>query len=103
MLSILFDEDREWWVSGATFDRLVQSALDSGALPAELADLRRVANANGGLSLDSLEPAAAARLVTALRTAAQRDVTALADADPASEDGGYRAGITRFLDLFRPT
>jgi hypothetical protein len=103
MLSILFDEDREWWVTGATFDRLVQSALASGSLPAQLAELPRVANANGGLSLDSLEPADAAQLVVALRAAAERDVAALAGAAPDSEDGSYRAGITRFLDLFRPT
>ncbi len=102
MLSILLDDDHEWWVSGATFDRLFQSARDSGLLPPELADWQHVANANGGFSLDSMEPVDARRLVMALRAAAERDLVTFAAAEVTTPDGSYRTGIARFLDLTAP-
>jgi len=97
MLSIRFDADHEWWVSGKIFDRLFQSALDSG-MSSNLERWRDVANANGGFSLARMEPSQADELVTALRSTAERDLTQLGAADPTSEDGSYRIGLLKLLD-----
>jgi hypothetical protein len=97
MLSISFDSEHEWWVSGKIFERLFQSALDRGMSP-KLEQWRDVANANGGLDLTLMEPGEADELMTALRSAAERDLTQLGAADPASEDGSYRVGLLKLLD-----
>ena len=97
MLSIRFNGDHEWWVSGKIFDRLFQSALDNGMSP-NLEHWRDVANANGGFSVTRMERSQADELVTALRSAAERDLTQLGAADPATEDGSYCIGLLKLLE-----
>jgi hypothetical protein len=50
MLSIRFDEDHEWWVSGRVFERLFLSAREHGHLAPSLEEWRHIADANGGFS-----------------------------------------------------
>jgi hypothetical protein len=99
MLSISFDADREWWVSGAIFERLFDSALKAGELPQELAEWRHIADANGGLDLSLIEQPAAGALSGGLRRAAQHELARFGDADPATPDGGYASALRRLLDL----
>ena len=102
MLSISFDSDHEWWVSGKIFDRLFQSALDRGMSP-NLEQWRDVANANGGLDLSLIEPAEADELLAALRSTAERELARLEATDPASEDGSYRISLLKFMELMPKT
>lgn len=99
MLSIKFDSDREWWVSGMIFERLFQAALDGGEIPPELEGWRHSADANGGLDCSSMDAAEAKRLVTALRTTAKLEVEALEHANRVSEDGSYYVSLRKLLDL----
>jgi hypothetical protein len=103
MLSIRFDAHHEWWVSGKVFERLFQSALDSGRMSPALEEWRHVTDANGGLDLSMLEPSEAKALVTALRDTAERDLARLGDIDPASEDGTYKASLQKLLEASRPS
>lgn len=99
MLSIRFDEEREWWISGQSFDRLFRFALEHGILRAELEEWQHVANANGGLDLTQLEEAEAEELATGLRAAAERELAELQAADPESPDGSYKTGLERLLSV----
>ncbi|QRK11628.1 hypothetical protein JQX13_17075 [Archangium violaceum] len=99
MLSIHFDAEREWWVSGRIFERLFQSALDSGKMPSKLEQWLHVADANGGLDLSLLDPSEASELVTVLRDAALRDLAKLGDVDAESEDGAYRDSLLKMLKV----
>ena len=99
MLSIRFNLEHDWWVSGKTFDRLFQSALDSGKMLPNLERWRHVANANGGLDLSIMEPSETDELVTALRYTAERELGHLGNIDLASEDGSYRIDLLKLLDV----
>lgn len=98
MLSIRFSPNHEWWVSGIIFDRLFQSALDSGRMSSELEEWRHVADANGGLELSLLQPAEAAALIMVLRETALSDLAELGDIDPKSEDYAYRTSLLKLLE-----
>lgn len=102
MLSIRLTDDREWWVSGAVFERLFTSALAGGELAPDLEEWRHVADANGGLGLDLLDPVVARQIAAGLRAAASRDLERLADAPPDSPDGDYRASLSTFLAISGP-
>jgi hypothetical protein len=103
MLSIRFSEGREWWTSAADFERLYQSALGQGALAPELEEWRHVAEANGGLSLDSLDAVTARQLALGLRQAAQEDLARLPEILPqSSETSDARYGAS-LRDLLRVT
>lgn len=97
MLSIKLDATHEWWVSGKTFDRLFQSALEHGDLNDSMENWMHVANANGGLDVSLLDPDEASRLVDGLKRAAERQVDAVGDADPATDDGAYVTEIREYL------
>lgn len=99
MLSIRFDDKNEWWVSGGIFERLFQTALRDRIMPPYLENWLYAAQASGGLSLSRRDPADVAKLVTALRTVAERDVKRFKDADPTTADGSYRVGLERFLRM----
>ena len=77
MLSIRFDIDREWWVSGAIFERLFDGALAHGRLLPALHELRHVAEANGGLALADIDAADAHALKVGLCSEAQCELHAL--------------------------
>ncbi len=97
MLSIRFDDEREWWVSGGVFEGLFLSALEHGQVSPELAEWRFVADANGGLSLNN--PGAATELATGLRAAAAAEVARLGDVDTQSEDGPCKESLEKLLAL----
>mgnify|MGYP001587245643 CR=1 FL=1 len=100
MLSIRFDNRREWWINGKAFDRLFESAVDRGHVPAALAHYQHVANANGGFSFDRMDPEAAVVLKDGLLAQASIDYAAFKDADPSTDDGSYRVSLGRLLGLF---
>lgn len=97
MLSIRFDTDREWWVSGRVFERLFLSALEHGQLAPSLEEWRHVADANGGFSLARLEPAVARDLITGLRAAASAELARLGNVDLRTEDGTYKVSLEKLL------
>ena len=97
MLSIRFDQDHEWWVSGRVFERLFLSALEHGHLAPSLEEWRHVADANGGFSLARLEPAVARDLVTGLRAAANAELARLGDVDLHTQDGTYKVSLEKLL------
>ena len=98
MLSITFDTKSEWWVPSHTFERLFQSALDAGDLPASFEEWMHIAVANGGLDLSLLEPAVSTGLVTGLRKTAVRDVSRFGDEPVTTEDGDYALALRKFLN-----
>ena len=102
MLSIRVGPEREWWVSGETFHRLFQSALEHGEMQEGLEHWRHVADANGGLDISSMQPAEAALLVAGLRRAAERDLANLCNVDMATRSGGYREALIRLLEALTP-
>jgi len=97
MLSIRFDTDREWWVSGRVFERLFLSALEHGQLAPSLEEWRHVADANGGFSLARLEPAVARDLTAGLRAAASAELARLGEVDLRTEDGTYKVSLEKLL------
>jgi len=97
MLSIRFDKEHEWWVSGRVFERLFLSALEHGELASSLEDWRHVADANGGFSLARLEPAIAHDLTAGLRAAASAELARLGDVDLRTEDGTYKVSLEKLL------
>jgi hypothetical protein len=99
MLSIRFDKDHEWWVSGRVFERLFLSALEHGHLAPSLEDWRHVADANGGISLARLQPAIARDLMAGLRAAASAELARLEDVDLQTEDGTYKVSLEKLLAL----
>src|SRR5215470_2512396 len=99
MLSIRFDTDHEWWVSGRVFERLFLSALEHGQLAPSLEEWRHVADANGGFSLARLEPAVARDLTAGLRAAASAELARLGDVDLRTEDGTYKVSLEKFLAM----
>jgi hypothetical protein len=96
MLSIRLDDEREWWVSSAVFDRLFESALTHGDVAPELADWQMIAHANGGCSLIDAE-----EVTQGLFAAARREIALVADADLASADGTYKVSLGKLLALER--
>ena len=68
-------------------------------MPHDLEKWRHVADANGWLDLTTMKPSEAGTLVTALRYTAERELPRLADTDPASEDGSYRIGLLKLLEV----
>jgi len=104
MLSIRFDEEREWWVSGRAFERLFLSALEHGQLAPALEEWRHVADANGGFSLARLEPGVSRDLTVGLRAAASAELARLGNVDEDSEDGTYKVSLEKLLavtDVFQ--
>jgi hypothetical protein len=97
MLSIRFDNDHEWWVSGGVFERLFLSALEHGQLAPSLEEWRHVADANGGFSLARLEPAVARDLTAGLRAAASAELARLGNVDLRTEDGSYKVSLEKLL------
>jgi hypothetical protein len=97
MLSIRFDTDHEWWVSGRVFERLFLSALEHGQLAPSLEDWRHVADANGGFSLASLETSVARDLLTGLRAAAIAELARLGNVDLHTQDGTYKVSLEKLL------
>jgi hypothetical protein len=97
MLSIRFDDDREWWVSSHVFERLLLSALDHGQITLALEEWRHVADANGGFSLADVEPATARDLKAGLRAAASTELARLGDAELCSEDRNYKVSLEKLL------
>lgn len=103
MLSIRFDADREWWVSGEIFECLFRSALDAGELPASAEEWMHIAGANGGLDLSAIDPETASSLVNGLRRAAQRELTRYSHAaDQAIGDAGFARALRRLVDATEP-
>lgn len=99
MLSIRFDDNTEWWVSGQCFQRLFQSALDLAVLPSDLAHLRDVAEANGGLEVSLLDVGERQALTQALWQAARFDLQRLRPVDLLSDDGSYQISLQKLLNL----
>jgi hypothetical protein len=99
MLSIRFDKDHEWWVSGRVFERLFLSALEHGHLAPSLEEWRHVADANGGFSLARLDPAVARDLKTGLRAAAIAELERLGEVDLRTADGTYKVSLEKLLAL----
>ncbi|TLF92276.1 hypothetical protein FEK35_30840 [Nocardia cyriacigeorgica] len=96
MLSISFDPEREWWVSGKVFDRLYDAAIAYGKMPSDLISWRYIADANGGLGLDLESPSDAHRFETALRDSAERELRTL---ERSTENETYRVSLEKLLDL----
>jgi hypothetical protein len=99
MISIQFRPDSDWWVSGKVLDRLFEAALHSGIMPPRLAKWHEVADANGGLDLSLIDPSDAKDLANALKLTAEGELSRLRDAEPASDDGSYRASLTKLLEV----
>jgi hypothetical protein len=100
MLSIRFDNAHEWFVSASLFDRLFESAVASGHVPTRLADWQHVANANGGLGIDLVEPQDdRAALATGLCDAARAELSRLTGGSLSPEDESYRVSLERFLSI----
>ena len=99
MLSIRFDSNTEWWVSGGTFARLFEAALREGTMPVHLGEWLHVAEANGGLDVSELAAADAGQLVAALRSTAEREVHRLRDRSATTPDGSYRISLQKLLAL----
>ena len=99
MLSIRFDDDREWWVSSKLFERLFLSALDHDQLAPGLEEWRHVADANGGLSLTDVEAVAARDLKAGLRAAASAELARIGDVDLQTEDGIYKVSLEKLLAI----
>jgi hypothetical protein len=97
MLSICFDEDHEWWVSGRVFERLFLSAIEHGQLAPSLEEWRHVADANGGFSFSRLEAGVARALMTSLRAAASAELARLGDVDLHTQDGTYKVSLEKLL------
>jgi hypothetical protein len=97
MLSIRFDDDHEWWVSGRVFERLFLSALEHGQLAPALEEWRHVADANGGFSLARLEPEVARELTAGLRAAATAELMRLGDVDLQTAEGTYKVSLEKLL------
>jgi hypothetical protein len=97
MLSIRFDRDREWWVSASVLERLFRSAIENGHLAPALDEWQHVADANGGLSLASIDAAVANELVAGLRAAAHAEVERLPSLNLRAEDQSYLASLQRLL------
>jgi len=97
MLSIRFDNDHEWWVSGTVFERLFSSALEHGQLAPSLEEWRHVAAANGGLSFSDDERGVARELMIGLRAAAGAELARLGDVDLRTEDGTYKVSLEKLL------
>jgi hypothetical protein len=97
MLSIRFDTEREWWVSGRIFERLFLSALEHGQLAPLLEEWRHVADANGGLSFDRVEQGVAAELMVGLRAEARAGWRGSGNVDLQTEDGTYRVSLGKTL------
>lgn len=97
MLSIRFDTEREWWVSGRVFERLFLSAVEHGQLAPSLEEWRHVADANGGLSFDRVEQGVAAELMVGLRAEARAELARLGNVDLQTEDGTYKVSLEKLL------
>lgn len=96
MLSINFDVDREWWVSGAVFDRMYDASIGHGVMPPDLIAWRHIAEANGGLDVRLESPSDAERFKNALRDTARRELLAV---DDIAANEGYRIALRKLLDL----
>lgn len=103
MLSIRFDGDREWWVSGRILERLFRSAIENGHLAPALEEWHHVADANGGLSMASVDAAVANELVAGLRAAAHAEVERLPSLNLGAEDETYVASLQKLLAVTRPS
>jgi hypothetical protein len=101
MLSIRFDDEREWWVSSGVFERLFICALEYGQLVPELEEWRHIAEANGGLSLADVEPAVARGLKAGLREAASEELSRLRAMDLRAEDDSYKVALEKLLAITR--
>jgi hypothetical protein len=99
MLSIRFDSNNEWWVSGRVLTRVFETSLNDGTMPKRLEEWLHVADANGGLDLSQIGPNDAAELKTALYSTAEREVQRLRAARPTTEDGSYRISLEKLLAL----
>ena len=99
MLSIRFGVAREWWVPGAVFDRLFQSALDRGEMPHSLKHWHDVAEANGGFDVIRMKPEEADPFTTALREAAAREIVSAPFRSPVLDMDTYRASLKKLLNL----
>ena len=97
MLSIRFDDDHEWWVSGRVFERLFLSALEHGQLAPSLEEWRHIADANGGFSFTEDELGIRRELTAGLRAAAKAELTRLGDVDLHTEDGTYKVSLEKLL------
>ena len=102
MLSIRLGSNTEWWVSGSSLARLFQMALRDGFMSAELGKWLDVADANGGLDVSQIAPSEGAKLIAALRSAAECDVKRLLKMPETREDGSYRVSLQKFLALEKP-
>lgn len=98
-MSIRFDKDHEWWVSGRVFERLFLSALEHGHLAPSLEEWRHVADANGGFSLARLDPAVARDLKAGLRAAAIAELARLGEVDLHTLDGTYKVSLEKLLAI----
>jgi hypothetical protein len=97
MLSIRFAPQREWWVSGTVFDRLFQSALDHGEMPLSLQYWRDVADANGGISVWNREPEEAGQFASALRQAAERELSH--NPCPEPDQDTYSVSLKKLMNV----
>ena len=100
MLSIHFDIDREWWPSGAVFERLFDCALAHGRLSPALHELRHVAEANGGLALADIDAADAHALKVGLCSEAQCELQRIGREGEDDGDATYCASLRKLLALF---
>jgi hypothetical protein len=98
LLSIRFDDDHEWWVSGRVFERLFLFALAHGHLEPPLEEWRHVADANGGLSFGNYERNVAREVTRGLRAAARAELAKLGDdVDLNTPDGTYKVSLEKLL------
>lgn len=99
MLSISFDRDREWWVSGTVFDRLYDAAIANSTMPSDLIVWRHIADANGGLSVHRQPPTDAQRFTSALRDTARLELHTAAE---SPENETYRVSLENLLRMLEP-
>lgn len=102
MQLIVFGPDREWWVPGRVWDRLLQAVEEQSSLtPEEVLYWFRVTDANNGIDLDEdLDQGLRDPFVSTLGLVAEREHALVAEVDiNDGEDGMYRSALERLLEL----
>lgn len=97
MLSIMFAENREWWVSGPVFERLFDAAMNEGFMPERLERWRHETDANGGIYLPDRPADDARTFIGALSRAARSELKKFADVDLDTQDGTYVVSLQKLL------
>jgi hypothetical protein len=98
MHAIVFDEDKDWWVQGWIFDRLLQAVEARGGPSYEVTHRLKVAEANYFLDVRQLEQPLRHDLVQVLHDAASSELLRLGSAT-SGQDASYRVDLERLVEL----